>query len=58
MSNRTVNKHFKDITEIFIHYYPYMQKETEDYNLCNEYNWIQMFDSIYDDATIYNNILR
>ncbi len=32
-----------------------MQKEIGDCNLLQEYNWIQIFDSIYDNATIYNN---
>ena len=50
-----VNKHFNGITERFNAYYHYMQKEIGDCNLLHEYNWIQIFYSIYDNATIYNN---
>jgi len=47
-----VNKHFKDINESFNGYYHYMRREIEDGNLLHEYNWIQLFDSLYDNANI------
>jgi putative transposase len=46
-----VNQYFKDRTELFDDYYPYV---TNECNLFHVYNWIQFFVSMYND-TIFEN---
>ena len=47
-----VNQYFKDRTEGFDDYYPYMKDEC---NLFHVYNWIQFFVSMYNDTTSIKN---
>ena len=50
-----VNQYFKDRTESFDDYYPFMQKD--EYKLFHVYNWIQFFVSMYNDTTAKKNYL-
>ncbi len=47
-----VNQYFKDRTERFDNYYLCMEN---DCNLFHVYNWIQFFDSMYNDTTSKKN---
>jgi putative transposase len=51
---KRVNQYFNDKIESFDNYYPYIQKEDNECNLLDLYNWLQLFIVMYND-TIYNN---
>ena len=50
-----VTQYFKDRTESFDDYYPCMQKEENECNLLHAHNWIQFFESMYNDAITSRN---
>ena len=47
-------QYFKDRTEFFDDYYPYIQQE-DKCNLLHTHKWIQFFTSLYDNTTITRN---